>query len=161
MQKIDIYNDETFAKKVISAAYDYLAEGASYRKVAPLYNTSYVTIKSWFDKYLSQLDPELYREVRTEAEERREKTIDDPEVRKRIAKAIAYITENDYTIAQIASKLEVGSWTIYIDLVKRLPKIKDLSDQYYESVRKALTNHSIANSPMLKNKQEQLLNERK
>jgi len=150
MEKIIIEENPNFAKRVVDAAYDYLGEGASYRKVAPLYDVSYVTIKSWFDKYLSQIDSNLYELVRESAESRQEKTISNPDVLKRISTAVVLITEEDKTIKEIADELDSSEWTIYNDLVKRLQAVKSLGDQYYGPVREALSRHSINNSPYLK-----------
>lgn len=154
MEKIIINENPVFAKRVVSAAYDYLAQGASYRKVAPLYKVSYVTIKSWFDKYLFQIDRELYGLIKAAAEFRAEKTISNPEVLNRVSKAVALMIKEDKTIKQIAEELGSTEWTIYGDLVRRLPAIKSLGDEYYESVREALSRHSINNSPFLKDKEE-------
>ena len=150
MEKIDIRKNPEFAQKVINAAYDYLTEGASYRKVAPLYDVSYFTIKSWFDKYLSQIDSRLYAEVKKMAESRTEKTVDDPEVRERVAKAVALIVQRNLTVKEIASELGESEWTVYLDLVRRLPKISELSSEYYDAVKATLSNHSMINSPYLK-----------
>lgn len=148
MEKIDFTNDN-YAQKVISAAYDYLAEGSSFRKVAPLYGVSAVTIKYWMDKFLPQISLELYHKVRQSAEDRKEKTIADPEILERVSKAVTYIMEKDMTIKEIAEQLGTTEWTIYGDLVRRLPAIKSLGEQYYIKVRERLTTHSINNSPFL------------
>ena len=147
MQKIDLAENPTFAKKVVEAAYDYLTEGASYRNVAPSYGVSYVTIKSWLDKYLPQIDADLCKLVRTAAESRKEKTVDDPEVRERVSKAVALMVNGNLTVVQIAEALETTEWVIYNDLVRRLPQIKGLGDSYYQAVRETLSNHSMVNSP--------------
>ncbi|MBE6148836.1 MAG: hypothetical protein E7167_05070 [Firmicutes bacterium] len=150
MEKIDIRTDTQFARKVIMVAYDYITEGASYRKIAPMYDVSYVTIKSWLDNYLPKIDADLYAEVRKAAESRKEKTIDDAEVRQRVAQAVTLMVQENMTVKQIAEQLGSTEWTIYTDLVRRLPKIRELSSEYYDIVRGVLSNHSMSNSPFLK-----------
>ncbi len=142
---INSENEEEFKKSLLNQAYDYLSEGASYRKVAPKYGISHVTLRDRFLKYLKNTDPIIAQLVFEKSDERKEKSIDDPKVRERVAKAFTLMLVEDLTITQIADKLGSTPFTIYRDLLVRLPKLKNISEQDFQRLKEKLTEHSLNN----------------
>ena len=142
---INSENEEEFKKSLLNQAYDYLSEGASYRKVAPKYGISHVTLRDRFLKYLKNTDPIIAQLVFEKSDERKEKSIDDPKVRERVAKAFTLMLVEDLTITQIADKLGSTPFTIYRDLLVRLPKLKNISEQDFKRLKEKLTEHSLNN----------------
>ena len=142
---IDFENDKEFRKIILNQAYDYLSEGASYRKVAPKYGISHVSLRYRFLKYLEKVDPVIAQLVFEKSDKKKKKSIDDSEVRERVSKAFTLMLVEDLTINQIAEKLESTPFTIYRDLLVRLPKLKEISEKDYQKLKEKLAEHSINN----------------
>lgn len=94
--------------------------GYSYRKIADLLGCSAPTVKEKIDK-LEYLDKDLFNQI-CDIKEEKNKTLEKKEVRTRILKAFDYLVNYNYTVMQIAEKLNETEFTIYRDLTTRLPR---------------------------------------
>ena len=144
MNNNNYYDSDEFRTEIITQAYEYLMDGSSFRKVAKNHNISHVTLREHFIKYLPEIDYELALCVNEKKDERKEKSIEDPEIKLRVLKAYSLIMGQNMTINDIAQKLNSTPFTIYRDLTSRIHKL-DFNNEDIELLKAKLVEHSRNN----------------
>jgi len=126
--------------------------GKSTRELAKIFKVSNFTIHAVLTKYLYQLCVEensevyfnLYKEVQQVLEQNKVKTVDDAEVKTRVLNTTKMFLDGQ-KISEIAEKLNVGFYTVYRDLVFRLPKINSVDEDVINEVKKIMKNNKEIN----------------
>lgn len=129
---------------------DMYLSGMSYRQIAKEVGQSYVTVRDNITTKMKSFDSDKYDEVLKKIDDNKEKTVDDSAVRERILEAYKLLTEEDKTIAEIASALKTTEFTIYRDLTKRLKSLNEkapeiITDSMMTRVVEVLKRHSMDN----------------
>ena len=154
---------ETFEERVerIYKVRDYVLdkiaknEKISTRSIANYFTENEFAISNYtVDLYvnkLENLDKNSYEIIKEFLENNKPKTIDDNSVKIRVLEATKLLLK-DFTVEEIAKKLNSTPATIYRDLVVRLPKV-ETNEALLNDVANTLTRHSLENiQPNQKNK---------
>lgn len=124
--------------------------GMPLREIAKKYDTSYVTIYHNLTSRLKKYNEELFIKVNTALENNKPKSVDDPDVRKRILSAVKLIISKDMTVGEISKELGSSFFVTYRDLSTRLIRLHKTSPELVtkdmlDIVNSKLKKHSMDN----------------
>jgi len=140
-------------KELILAVAKYtVLTGFSTRKVASVFHLSNFTIHSILTNQLERLCEEtkmqehlnLYKEVQETLKSNKALSIDDNNIKTRVLEATRLLLQGK-KVGEIAEILNSSFYTIYRDLIVRLPKIKDIEEELVIKVKEILNQNKELN----------------
>ena len=139
--------DDANCANIINIANHFLESELSLRVFAKKYcDFSYVTLREKLLTVLPNANQDLYSKVITHLENRKSKNIkDDLEAKRRVLKATNLLLNDNFTVTEIALKLETTEMSIYRDLTRRLLELEEVSEDIKKQVLLRLEEHSLQN----------------
>jgi transposase len=123
----------------------FLATNASTREIAKHFcETEFIISNCTVCMYIHlfmKMEPEFSDELNAKIYSNARKTIDDPGVKERVVKVTSLFLSG-HNVDQIADETGIDKWTVYRDLIKRLPL---LDESLGKDVREMLRSNSRKN----------------
>lgn len=138
-----VYSDEERRAR-IQAVGDFILEtGASTREAAKFFSENFFSISNatvfdYLERY-KRMFPNKREELLNITKNNKANSIDDEETTKRVLINAKLMLENNLTVETLAEATNTSYWTIYRDLVVRLPKI---DEELYNAIKVRLKQNS-------------------
>lgn len=152
-QNYSYLSEEELKEKILMIA-DYIIDNKASLRAAAKYASdngfkiSHVSVHYLLQNKLMELDKNRYEKVMAIINEHLPKSIEDDEVKSRVNAATSLLLQ-DFTIEEIAERLNSTFDIIYDDLTNRLPK---LDSKKADLVKSRLEKHRLKNLERAKNK---------
>lgn len=141
-----VENEEERIRRIILVGQYLEKTGESTRKIAKhftetYFNISNCTVSDYCHRYMT-MRPEEIDIIRGKIDDNKEKTVNDPEVHKRVLNN-AELYRSGMTIEEISLATGIDFWVIYRDLKRRLPLID--ASLYESEIKPLLIENSSGN----------------